>query len=54
LNFAGKKSRRLPGLFFACLWAFLRGVLENVRFLVVFFVVSLWWIRGGLWWVERF
>jgi hypothetical protein len=39
----------LAGLFFAFLLAFLRGVLENVRFLDGVFVVKMWWIRGESW-----
>jgi hypothetical protein len=49
LNFAGKKSRLWPGLFFALLRAFLRVVLGNVRFWRGVFVVKMWWIRGELW-----
>jgi len=47
-----KKLRRWPGLFCACLQAFLRVVLENVRFLCGVFVVKLWWIRGELWSID--
>jgi hypothetical protein len=36
-----------PGL--VLLWAFLKGVLENVRFLCGVLVVNLWWLRGGGW-----
>jgi hypothetical protein len=47
-DFVKKKSRRWPGLFFVLLRAFLRVVLENVRFFVWCFcgevVVDSWWM----------
>jgi hypothetical protein len=52
-DFGRKKFRRLPGLFFALFRAFLRGVLEKVRFLGGVFVVKAWWIWGELWPMER-
>jgi hypothetical protein len=51
LNSAGKSPGCGRG-FFAFLRAFLRGALENVRFLDGVFVVKMWWIRGESWSIE--
>ena len=51
-DFALKKSRLRPGLFFVFFRVFLKGVWGKLHFRGGAFVVKLWSIRGELWFAD--